>query len=101
VYRSFCKVRFAPLAGMFAGRRLPTSSTALDLIDIKAGNFKTISPAPALAYSTPVAVQTTGTMATLPEQFLIFWCRSMIYRDFIACSRQSLRDLCSLPLTHQ
>jgi hypothetical protein len=30
-----------------------------------------------------------------------FSCRSMIYRDFIACSRQSLQDLCSLPLTHQ
>lgn len=45
------------------GRRLPTSSTVLDPIGIKSGKVKTISPAPALAYSNPVAVQTTGTSA--------------------------------------
>ena len=45
------------------GRRLPTSSTALNPIDIKSGKVKTKTPAPALAYSTPVAVQTTGTTA--------------------------------------
>jgi hypothetical protein len=43
------------------GRRLPTSSTALRLQSFKSWNVKTISPAPTLAYSTPVAVQTTGT----------------------------------------
>ena len=45
------------------GRRLPTSSTALNPIDIKSGKVKTKSPAPALAYSSPVTVQTTGTTA--------------------------------------
>ena len=45
------------------GRRLPTSSTALDPILIKSGKVKTNTPAPALAYSTPVTVQTTGTTA--------------------------------------
>jgi hypothetical protein len=45
------------------GRRLPTSSTAHDLIGIKSGKVKTISPVQALAYSTPVAVQTTVTTA--------------------------------------
>jgi hypothetical protein len=45
------------------GRRLPTSSTALDSIRIKSGKVKTISPVQALAYSTPVAVQATVTTA--------------------------------------
>ncbi len=45
------------------GRRLPTSPTALNPIDIKSGKVKTKSPAPALAYSSPVTVQTTGTTA--------------------------------------
>lgn len=45
------------------GRRLPTSSTALKPIVIKSGKVKTKTPAPALAYSSPVAVQTTGTTA--------------------------------------
>ena len=45
------------------GRRLPTSSTALNPIVIKSGKVKTKTPAPALAYSSPVAVQTTGTTA--------------------------------------
>ena len=45
------------------GRRLPTSSTALDPICIKSGIVKTISPEPALAYSTSVAVQATVTTA--------------------------------------
>ena len=45
------------------GRRLPTSSTALDLIGIKSGKVKTNTPAPALAYSPPVTVQTSGTTA--------------------------------------
>ena len=49
------------------GRRLPTSSTALNPIDIKSGKVKTKSPAPALAYSSPVTVQTTGTTAGLPQ----------------------------------
>ena len=47
------------------GRRLPTSSTALNPIDIKSGKVKTKSPAPALAYSSPVTVQTTGTTVGL------------------------------------
>ena len=47
------------------GRRLPTSPTALDLIGIKSGKVKTISPVQALAYSTPVAVQATVTAAVL------------------------------------
>ena len=46
------------------GRRLPTSSTVLKPIVIKSGKVKTKTPAPALAYSSPVAVQTTGTTAT-------------------------------------
>ena len=45
------------------GRRLPTSSTVLKPIVIKSGKVKTKTPAPALAYSSPVAVQTTGTTA--------------------------------------
>jgi hypothetical protein len=45
------------------GRRLPTSSTALKLQSFKSGKVKTISPAPALAYFTPVAVQATVTTA--------------------------------------
>jgi len=45
------------------GRRLPTSSTALNLIRIKSGKVKTLTQPPALAYSTPVAVQTTETTA--------------------------------------
>ncbi len=45
------------------GRRLPTSSTALDSIRIKSGKVKTNTPAPALAYSPPVTVQTSGTTA--------------------------------------
>ena len=45
------------------GRRLPTSSTALNPIVIESGKVKTKTPAPALAYSSPVAVQTTGTTA--------------------------------------
>lgn len=49
------------------GRRLPTSSTALNPIDIKSGKVKTKSPAPALAYSSPVTVQTTGTTANLKK----------------------------------
>ena len=51
------------------GRRLPTSSTALDPIDIKSGQVKTNTPAPALAYSCPVAVQTTGTTASICPNF--------------------------------
>jgi hypothetical protein len=47
------------------GRRLPTSSTALKLQSFKSGKVKTISPAQALAYSTPVAVQATVTTAGL------------------------------------
>ena len=47
------------------GRRLPTSSTVLKPIVIKSGKVKTKTPAPALAYSSPVAVQTTGTTAIL------------------------------------
>ena len=54
------------------GRRLPTSSTVLKPIVIKSGKVKTKTPAPALAYSSPVAVQTTGTTAEhlipLPHQ---------------------------------
>jgi adenylate cyclase len=49
------------------GRRLPTSSTALRLQSFKSGNVKTISPAPALAYSSTVAVQTTGPTAQVPS----------------------------------
>ena len=45
------------------GRRLSTSSTARRLQSLKSGKTKTISPAPALAYSAPVAVQTTVTTA--------------------------------------
>lgn len=45
------------------GRQLPTSSTVLKPIVIKSGKVKTKTPAPALAYSSPVAVQTTGTTA--------------------------------------
>lgn len=45
------------------GRRLPTSSTVLKPIVIKSGKVKTKTPAPALAYSSPVTVQTTGTTA--------------------------------------
>ena len=45
------------------GRRLPTSSTALDSVRIKSGKVKTISPVQALAYSSPVAVQATVTTA--------------------------------------
>jgi hypothetical protein len=45
------------------GRQLPTSSTALKLQSFKSGKVKTISPASALAYSTPVAVQATVTTA--------------------------------------
>ncbi len=45
------------------GRRLPTSSTARKLQSFKSGNVKTLSPAPALAYSPPVAVQATVTTA--------------------------------------
>ncbi len=47
------------------GRRLPTSSTALDSIRIKSGKVKTNTPAPALAYSPPVTVQTSGTTAPI------------------------------------
>ena len=47
------------------GRRLPTNSTALDPIDIKSGKVKTKTPAPALAYSSPVTVQTNGTTAVV------------------------------------
>ena len=43
------------------GRQLPTSSTARQPIRIKSGTVKTITQPPALAYSTPVAVQMTGT----------------------------------------
>ena len=55
------------------GRRLPTSSTALDPIRIKSGKVKTKTPAPALAYSTPMAVQTTGTTANLGDGLLQIW----------------------------
>jgi len=47
------------------GRRLHTSSTVLDPIRLKSGKVKTISSVQALAYSTPVAVQTTVTTAVL------------------------------------
>ena len=52
------------------GRRLPTSSTALDLIRIKSGKVKTISTVQPLAYSTPVAVQATVTTAELARTLL-------------------------------
>ena len=53
------------------GRRLPTSSTAHDLIRIKSGKVKTISTVQPLAYSTPVAVQATVTTAVyLPREAL-------------------------------
>ncbi|MCX8085822.1 MAG: GDP-mannose 4,6-dehydratase [Rhodocyclaceae bacterium] len=45
------------------GRRLPTSSTALKLQFFQSGEVNTISPAQALAYSSPVAVQATVTTA--------------------------------------
>jgi hypothetical protein len=45
------------------GRRLPTSSTAHQLQSFKSGKVKTISPAPALVYSTPVGTQATVTTA--------------------------------------
>ena len=48
------------------GRRLPTSSIALKLQSFKSGNVKTTTPAPALAYSSPVAVQATVTTAERP-----------------------------------
>jgi len=47
------------------GRRLPTSSTARQQSRLKSGKVKTITRPPSLAYSTPVAVQTTGTTAEL------------------------------------
>ena len=50
------------------GRRLPTSSTVLKPIVIKSGKVKTKTPAPALAYSSPVAVQTTGTTAKVVKR---------------------------------
>lgn len=53
------------------GRRLPTSSTALDSIRIKSGKVKTNTPAPALAYSPPVTVQTSGTTATVFPEFSV------------------------------
>ena len=51
------------------GRRLPTSSTVLKPIVIKSGKVKTKTPAPALAYSSPVAVQTTGTTANITVKY--------------------------------
>lgn len=45
------------------GRRLPTSSTAGQQQSLKSGKVKTIIPPSALAYSNPVAVQTTGATA--------------------------------------
>ncbi len=54
------------------GRRLPTSSTVLKPIVIKSGKVKTKTPAPALAYSSPVAVQTTGTTADHPRNLESF-----------------------------
>ena len=53
-----------PWTTLRVAHRLPTSSTALKPIVIKSGKVKTKTPAPALAYSSPVAVQTTGTTAT-------------------------------------
>jgi hypothetical protein len=65
------------------GRRLPTSSTALRLQSFKSGNVKTISSAPALAYSSPVAVQTTGTTAFVGPYvaFLILTLRPTSFQD--------------------
>ncbi len=54
--------------GRRPGRRLPTSSTVLKPIVIKSGKVKTKTPAPALAYSSPVAVQTTGTTAHIGDE---------------------------------
>ena len=54
------------------GRRLPTSSTVLKPIVIKSGKVKTKTPAPALAYSSPVAVQTTGTTADNFAKMAVF-----------------------------
>jgi len=42
-------------------RKQHSASTTI----FKSGNVKAISPAPALAYSSPVAAQTTGTTALL------------------------------------